>query len=36
MELEEMGGVCGDWLKMFQDRGRWWALVSIIMNFRVP
>ena len=36
MVLQEMGGGCGDWMELAQDRDRWWALVSMVMNFRVP
>ena len=36
MDLQEMGGVYGDWMKLAQDRDRWRALVSTVMNFRVP
>jgi hypothetical protein len=36
MDLQEVGGVCGDWMERAQDRGRWRALVSTVMNFRVP
>jgi hypothetical protein len=25
-----------DWIDLAEDRGRWWALVSAIMNPRVP
>jgi len=28
------GGV--DWINLAQDRNRWWALVKMVMNFRVP
>jgi hypothetical protein len=32
----EVGGDCGDWMERAQDRDRWRALVSTVMNFRVP
>jgi len=25
-----------DWIKVAQDRERWWALVNAVMNRRVP
>jgi hypothetical protein len=36
MSLQEVGGSCGDWMELAQDRYRWWALVSMVMNFRIP
>ena len=36
MDLQEVGRCCGDWMELAQDRGRWRALVSTVMNFRVP
>jgi hypothetical protein len=36
MDLQEVGGGCGDWMERAQDRDRWRALASTVMNFRVP
>ena len=36
MYLQEVGGSCGDWMKLAQDRDKWRALVSAVMKFRVP
>ena len=36
MDLHEVGGGCGDRMELAQDRERWRALVSTVMNFRVP
>ena len=35
MDLQEMGGGCGDWMELAQDRDRWQTLVSTVMNLRV-
>jgi len=36
IDLQEVG--CGyvDWIGLAQDRDRWWTLVSVVMNLRVP
>jgi len=36
MDHHEVG--CGDtdWIELAQDRDRWWALVNVVMNLRVP
>jgi hypothetical protein len=36
MDFQEVGGGCGDWMELVQDRIRWRALVSMVKNFRVP
>ena len=36
MNFQEVGGGCGDWMEQAQDRDRWRALVSTVMNLRVP
>ena len=36
IDLQEVGGGCGDWMEIAQDRGRWWALVSTVRNLLVP
>jgi hypothetical protein len=36
MDLQEVEGGCGDWMELAQDRESWLALVSTVMNFRLP
>ena len=36
MDLEEVGRGYGHWMELAQGRDRWRALVSTVMNFRVP
>ena len=35
MDLQEVGEGCEDWMELAQDRDRWRALVSTVMNLRV-
>ena len=36
MDLQEVGGGCGDWMELAQYRDRWRAFVSVVMNRRIP
>ena len=36
MDLQEVGGGCGDWMELAQDRDRWQALVGTVRNLWVP
>ena len=36
MDLQEVGGSCGDWMELAQVRDRWRALVGTVRNLRVP
>jgi hypothetical protein len=35
MDLQEVGWGGMDWIDMAQDRDRWRAVVSVVMNLRV-
>ena len=36
MDLQVVGGSCGDWMELAQDRDRWRALGNTVMNLGVP
>jgi hypothetical protein len=36
MDVQEVGGGCGDWMELAQDMDRWRALVNTVRDFRVP
>ena len=36
LDNQEVGGGCGNWMELAQERDRWRALVSTVMNLRVP
>ena len=36
MDRQEVGGGCEDWMELAQDRDRWRALVSTVLDLRVP
>ena len=36
MDLQKVGVGNGDWMKLAKDRDGWRALVSAVMNLRVP
>ena len=36
MDLQEVGGSCGDWMELAQDRDRWRAFVGTVRNLLVP
>ena len=36
MYIQEVGRGCGDWIELAQDRDKWRALVSTVMNFGGP
>ena len=36
IDLQEVGGGCGDWMELAQDWDRWKAIVGTVRNIRVP
>jgi hypothetical protein len=36
MDFQEVGCESMDWISLSQDRDRWWALVTGVMNLPVP
>jgi len=36
LDLQEVGGGCGDWMELAQDRDRWRVHVGTVRDFRVP
>jgi len=36
MDLQEVGCRDVDWIELAQDRNRWRALVTAVMNLRIP
>ena len=36
MDIREVGGGYWNWMELAQDRDRWRAFVSTVMNFRFP
>jgi hypothetical protein len=36
MDLQEVGGGCGDWMELAQDRDMGRAFVSTVKNLHVP
>jgi hypothetical protein len=36
MDLQEVGGGCGDWMELAHDRDMGQALVSVARNLQVP
>ena len=36
IDLREVECEYMDWIELAQDRDRWWSLVDVVMNLRVP
>ena len=35
LDLQDVGGGCGNWMELAQDMDKWRALANTVMNFRV-
>jgi hypothetical protein len=36
MDVQEVGWEGVDWIDMAEERDRWWTVVNVVMNLRVP
>ena len=36
MNLRDVGGGCGEWIELAQDRDRWRTIMSTVMSLRAP
>jgi hypothetical protein len=36
IDVQKVGGGCGDWMGLAEDRDGWRSLVSTVKNLRVP
>jgi hypothetical protein len=36
LDLQEVGSGGMNWIKLAQERDRWWALVNAVMNLQAP
>jgi hypothetical protein len=36
VDLKKIGWEGVDWIHLAQDGDRWWAVVNMVMNFRIP
>jgi hypothetical protein len=36
MDIQEVGWKGMYWIDLAEDRDRWWAVVNVVMNYRVP
>ena len=36
LDFQEVGGGCGDWMELAQDRDRLWEILNAVMNLWIP